>query len=91
MTAKRYREAGRKVEALGLVRDGSKSMDTSNVYEKGCRVTAACTLTRDGRPVSIFSKVQSSKEKDFTSVNDVTFSAILRKLFSMENGFRQHS
>lgn len=69
---------GRKFEALGLVRDGSKSTDTINVYEKGYRVTEACTLTRDGHPVSIFSKIHSSKEKDFTSVNDVTFSAMER-------------
>ncbi len=69
---------GRKFEALGLARDGSKSTDTKNVYEKGYHVTEACTLTRDGHPVSIFSKIHFSKEKDFTSVNDVTFSAMER-------------
>ncbi len=69
---------GRKFESLGLVRDGSKSTDTKNVYEKGYHVTEACALTKNGHPVSIFSKVHSSKEKDFTSINDVTFSAMER-------------
>lgn len=69
---------GRKFEALGLVRDGSKSTDAKNVYEKGYHVTEACVLTKSGHPVSIFSRIHSSKEKDFTSVNDVTFSAMER-------------
>ena len=69
---------GRKFEALGIVRDGSKSTDTKNVYEKGYHVTEACVLTKNAHPVSIFSKIHSSKEKDFTSVNDVTFSAMER-------------
>lgn len=69
---------GRMFEALGLVRDGSKSTDNKNVYEKGYHVTEACVLTKDSHPVSIFSKIHSSKEKDFTSVNDVTFSAMER-------------
>lgn len=67
---------GRKFEALGLVRDGSRSTGTKNVYEKGYHVTEACVLAKSGHPVSIFSKIHSSKEKDFTSVNDVTFSAM---------------
>ena len=67
---------GRKFESPGLVRDGSKSTDTKNVYEKGYHVTEACALTKNGHPVSILSKVHSSKEKDFTSINDVTFSAM---------------
>lgn len=69
---------GRKFESLGLVRDGSKSTDAKNVYEKGYHVTEACALTKNGHPVSVFSKVHSSKEKDFTSINDVTFSAMER-------------
>ena len=69
---------GRKFEALGLVRDGSKSTDTKSVYEKGYHVTEACVLAKNSQPVSIFSKIHSSKEKDFTSVNDVTFSAMER-------------
>ena len=69
---------GHKFEALGLVRDGSKSSGTKNVYEKGYLVTEACVLTKNNHPVSIFSEVHSSKEKDFTSVNGITFSAMER-------------
>lgn len=69
---------GRKFEALGLVRDGSKSSDTKTVYEKGYHVTEACALTGNNHPVSIFSKLHSSKEKTYTSANDVTFSAMER-------------
>ena len=69
---------GYKFEALGLVRDGSKSTQTKTVYEKGYHVTEACTLTSDAHPVSIFSKIHSSKEKNFTSINNVTFSAMER-------------
>lgn len=69
---------GRKFEALGIVRDGSKSTDARNVYEKGYHVTEACVLAPNGHPVSIFSEIHSSKEKDFTSINDVTFSAMER-------------
>ena len=37
---------GYKFEALGTVRDGSKSSDTKNIYEKGYHVTEACVLTK---------------------------------------------
>ena len=37
---------GYKFEALGIVRDGSKSTDTKNIYEKGYHVTEACVLTK---------------------------------------------
>ena len=67
---------GRFFESLGIVRDGSKSSDTKNVYEKGYHVTEACVLNKSGHPVSIFSKVHSSREKDFTSINDITFRAM---------------
>ena len=69
---------GYKFEALGLVRDGSKSTDSKNVYEKGYHVTEACVLSKSNHPVSIFSKIHSSKEKAFTSVNSITFSAMER-------------
>ena len=69
---------GHKFEALGLVRDGSRSTDTKNVYEKGYHVTEACVLTKNDHPVSIFSEIHSSKEKNFTSVNDITFAAMER-------------
>ena len=69
---------GYKFEALGLVRDGSKSTNTKSVYEKGYHVTEACVLTGNGHPVSIFSHIHSSKEKHFTSINDVTYAAMER-------------
>ncbi len=69
---------GYKFEALGLVRDGSKSTLTKNVYEKGYHVTEACVMTKSNHPVSIYSKIHSSKEKTFTSVNNVTFDAMER-------------
>ena len=69
---------GDKFEALGIVRDGSKSTDTKNIYEKGYHVTEACVMTQSRHPVSIFSEIHSSKEKNFTSINDVTFSAMER-------------
>lgn len=69
---------GRRFEALGLVRDGSKSTNSKTVYEKGYHVTEACALTASNHPVSIFLKIHSSKEKNYTSANDVTFSAMER-------------
>lgn len=85
---------GYKFEALGTVRDGSKSTTTKNVYEKGYHVTEACVLAKNAHPVSIFSKIHSSKEKNFTSNNDVTFSAMKcgsdmfgRATFVMDRGY----
>lgn len=69
---------GYKFQDLGLVRDGSKSNEKKNVYEKGYHVTEACVLTSNNHPVSIFSKIHSSREKDFTSDNDITFAAMER-------------
>jgi hypothetical protein len=69
---------GYKFEALGLVRDGSKSSSSKNVYEKGYHVTEACVMTKSNHPVSIYSKIHSSKEKTFTSINNVTFEAMER-------------
>ncbi len=69
---------GCKFESLGLVRDGSKSSDAKNVYEKGYHVTEACVLTRSNHPVSIYSRIHSSQEKNFISVNSVTFEALQR-------------
>ena len=67
---------GHKFEALGLVRDGSKSTNTKNVFEKGYHVTEACVMTNSNHPVSIYSKIHSSNEKTFTSINSVTFDAM---------------
>lgn len=69
---------GCKFEALGRVRDGSKSTNTKNVYEKGYHVTEAFVMTNNHHPVSIFSEIHSATEKGFTSINNVTFSAMER-------------
>ena len=69
---------GFKFEALGIVRDGSKSTQSKNVYEKGYHVTEAVALTGSGHPASIFSEIHSSAEKNFSSINTVTFSAMNR-------------
>lgn len=69
---------GYKFEALCRVRDGSRSTAAKTVYEKGYHVTEACVLAGNGHPVSIFSKIHSSAEKNFTSINDVTFAAMER-------------
>ena len=85
---------GYKFESLGWVRDGSESTATKNVYKKGYHVTEATVLTNNNHPVSIFSEIHSSKEKGFTSINDVTFSAMERaaalferSTFVMDRGY----
>lgn len=67
---------GHKFESLGIVRDGSESTYTKNVYKKGYHVTEACVLTASNHPVSIFSKIHSSTEKDYKSANTITFHAM---------------
>ncbi len=69
---------GHKFEALGWVRDGSESTAAKNVYQKGYHVTEATVLTSSHHPVSLFSEIHSSAEKNFTSINDITFSAMER-------------
>ena len=69
---------GYKFESLGLVRDGSESSAAKNIFKKGYHVTEATVLTAGNHQVSIFSEIHSSKEKNFTSINDVTFSAMER-------------
>ena len=69
---------GYKFEALGVVRDGSKSSSNKNVYEKGYHVTEACVLTKNNHPVSIYSRIHSSSEKNYTSTNSITFEAMER-------------
>ena len=63
-------------ETLGIVRDGSKSTKDKNVYSKGYHVTEACVLTDSNHPVSIYSRIHSSNEKGFTSVNHITYEAM---------------
>lgn len=56
---------GYKFEALGLVRDGSKSTASKTVYVKGYHVTEACVLTKNNHPVSIFFRNTFFKRKTF--------------------------
>lgn len=85
---------GYKFEALGIVRDGSESTSAKSVYKKGYHVTEATVLTENSHPVSFFSEIHSSKEKSFTSINDITSSAIQRGValfgkatFVMDRGY----
>ena len=65
-------------EALGTVRDGSESTEKKNVYKKGYHVTEAVVLTHSKQPVSIYSRIHSSEEKGYQSVNAITMEAIER-------------
>ena len=85
---------GYKFEALGIVRDGSESTTTKNVYKKGYHITEACVLTSGNHPVSIFSKIHSSQEKDYKSANTITFQAMEqgsalfgKATFAMDRGY----
>jgi hypothetical protein len=70
------KQDGYKFESLGIVRDGSESTSTKNMYKKGYHVTEACVLTTSNHPVSIFSKIHSSAEKGYKSANVITFEAM---------------
>lgn len=85
---------GYKFEALGIVRDGSESTSTKNVYKKGYHVTEACVLTKSNHPVSIFSRIHYSSEKGYKSTNTITFDAIQQSAalfgkatFAMDRGY----
>lgn len=85
---------GYKFEALGIVRDGSESTDKKSVYKKGYHVTEAVAITRSKQPVSVFSRIHSSSEKDYISANTVTFEAIEQSVkllgkatFVMDRGY----
>jgi hypothetical protein len=65
---------GRKFESLGLVRDGSAKGLT---IEKGYHVTEIATLTKNGKqPISLYSLIHSSVEKNYISANDITYRAL---------------
>ena len=65
---------GSKFEDLGIVRDGS-SINKS--YEKGYHVTEIVGLTKNMKqPISLYTKIHSSTQKDFISANDVTLEGI---------------
>lgn len=85
---------GYKFESLGIVRDGSESTQTKNVYKKGYHITEACVLTTNNHPVSIFSRIHSSSEKDYKSANTITFDAMEqgaalfgKATFAMDRGY----
>lgn len=69
---------GYKFESLRIVRDVSESTSTKKVYKKGYHVTEACVLTTGNQPVSVFSRIHYSVEKNYKSVNTITFDAIER-------------
>ena len=61
---------GTKFEDLGIVRDGSSR---NKSFEKGYRYTEIVGLTKNlNQPISIFSKIHSSTEKEYISDNSVT-------------------
>jgi hypothetical protein len=85
---------GHKFEALGIVRDGSASTSTKNIYKKGYHVTEACVLTKSNHPVSIYSRIHSSSEKGYKSANAITFDAMEqgaalfgKATFAMDRGY----
>lgn len=65
---------GEKFEDLGIVRDGSSR---NKSYEKGYHHTEIVGLTKNMRqPISIYSKIHSSTQKDYISANTITFEGI---------------
>lgn len=65
---------GKKFESLGLVRDGS-AQDLA--IEKGYHVTEVAALTKNSKqPVSLYSLVHSSAERNYVSANDITYRAL---------------
>lgn len=74
---------GKKFESLGVVRDGSSK---DNKYEKGYIVTEMVGLLKNQKhPVSLFSHIHSSKEKNYKSTNKILYeglSSVISKLTS---------
>lgn len=65
---------GEKFEDLGIVRDGSSKKKS---YEKGYHHTEIVGLTKNMKqPISIFSKIHSSTQKDFISNNSITYEGL---------------
>ena len=77
---------GEKFEDLGIVRDGSSR---NKSYEKGYHYTEIVGLTQNKKqPISLFSKIHSSTQKEFVSANDITFEGI-DKIVNMLNKRKQ--
>ena len=69
-----FKNIDEKFEDLGIVRDGSSR---NKSYEKGYHHTEIVGLTKNKKqPISLFSKIHSSTQKDFVSANDITFEGI---------------
>lgn len=65
---------GRKFEDLGVVRDESSK---EKKHEKGYYVTEVTALTRNSNhPISLFSKIHPSHEKDYVSANANTYDTL---------------
>ena len=65
---------GKKFDSLGTVKDGSA---TKASFEKGYRCTEMTLLSNaDSQPISLFSHIHSSHEKDYKSANAVTYKGI---------------
>ena len=65
---------GKKFDSLGTVKDGSA---TKASFEKGYRCTEMTLLSNaDSQPISLFSHIHSSHEKDYKSANTVTYIGI---------------
>lgn len=72
---------GKAFEALGQVRDGSSE---GNKIEKGYFVTEMVGLTANKKqPVSLFSHLHSSKEKEYKSTNVVLFQGLKQVIDSL--------
>lgn len=77
---------GEKFEDLGIVRDGSSR---NKSYEKGYHHTEIVGLTKNKKqPISLFSKIHSSTQKDFVPANEITFEGI-DKIVNMLNKRKQ--
>lgn len=72
---------GKNFEALGQVRDGSSK---DNKIEKGYMVTEMVGLTANKKqPVSLFSRIHSSRETGYISANDVLFQGLNQVIDSL--------
>ena len=73
---------GEKFESLGIVRDGSSK---NKNYEKGYHCTEIVGLMKGKKqPISLFSNIHSSSQKDYISANNITFEGI-NKIVNMLN------
>ena len=75
---------GYKFENIGLVRDGSESTSSKNVYKKGYHVTEACVLTSGNHPVSIFLKYILLRKKIISPQIRLPFKLWSRGLLSLK-------